>query len=163
MKKLTEIWFKHNADGSVIFYPYGIFGGGFLLSKEREKRIKCFLEKCNVLIITLIFLSFFVKIYLVLLIAIVSLSIYFFRMRFLLINQKRVIERIDFKTAASNAALATGFLGVIVLVIFSAVGVCASIIAIFRGGSIIICFLGIVLFGLCLAYFLYMLIILIKK
>lgn len=46
-RRLTDSSFKVDAAGRSIFYPWGIFGRGYVLpNKEYEEKIRSFLTKC---------------------------------------------------------------------------------------------------------------------
>jgi len=45
-RRLTDSSFKTDSDGKTIFYPWGVFGKGYVLpSKEYEEKIRSFLTK----------------------------------------------------------------------------------------------------------------------
>ncbi len=105
---LVNSSFKKTGNDKAIFYPYGILGSGFAVSRDRETKIKKFLKvyyavSSAVLILIVVFFGSRA-----LWLLFLGLPLYYIKIRDLLKGAEKTQERTSFGEQAERAAAANG-------------------------------------------------------
>lgn len=146
--------FKKTGKDKSIFYPYGILGSGYSVSKDKETEIKRFLKILYAaywiafLIIVLLFKSR------VLWLVLLGLPWYYIKIKSLLKGTERTQERTSLGEQTERMAVANGLFVNIIFLGMSILMTGASILLLFLPNSRAkhVGILGVVFFGVCLLF-----------
>jgi len=147
---LINGWFKKSGDNNLIFYPYGKFGSGYIVSGDDEIKIRRFLGaylKIS-LVLSLVCVFFFGVFALLLLIFFIPF--YSINIGKLLTTAERTQENLTLRELTENMATSMGVPTSICLLIASILLVGASIAIIYLRENILVGIVGILFFGLAL-------------
>jgi hypothetical protein len=159
---LINSWFKKTKDEKIVFYPYGIFGRGYVIAPATELKIKTFLKRYYIIsFIVIIFSTLFKHQFFLLSLILFIGTPYLIKMRQLLSNAQKINEKISLKESMQNAATSMGTVMVFIIFFGSLVLFIGSIVYVFseydnyRGLMDIV---GMVFFASCFLYSIFLVI-----
>jgi len=147
---LTSAGFKKREDGKTIFYPYGVFGCGYIVSQEKESKIKKFLMKYYTISFIAIIVSFVLLGPLAFVLFPILLPLYAVTIRQLLLNEEKTQEKMKYGDGLKNMAASMGIRTSILLLVGAIVMEAGSIFSFFITDNRLMSIFCTVLFGLAL-------------
>ena len=157
--------FKKDDSGNSLFYPWGVFGSGYIVqSKETLEQLRKFLKKYYlVMLITIITIQITVGFWLNLTILPIVIVYYHFYVKKITKDFPKTSEKLTLGQSFSNSAKSHNLPTLIILEVFSVGFVALGILILLFGQNLIIALSSIGFFGLCGVSIGYMIFVKIRK
>ena len=104
---LINARFKNKDDGRVLFCPYGIFGSGYIITKDTENKIKKFMVRYYI-IGFLFILSFYGSVSFEIILSICAVFFYYISLKHFLFGAEKTKERLSMSEVRRNMAISMG-------------------------------------------------------
>lgn len=162
---LTDASFKTDSQGQDLFFPWGIFGSGFIIESEVQKnQVRNFIKKTYIMtFFTIVIIQVFVGLWLNLVLLPIYCIWYYRYIYKLTQNLQRSNEKLkpseSYKNSAQSHNLSTLVLFEFISLGFVAVGLWLPT----TGKESFISYIGVGFFGFCAIVFVYMIIAKIKS
>lgn len=161
---LTDASFKKDAQGYDLFFPWGIFGSGFVIESEQQKnKIRNFIKKTYVTtFFALLAIQVFVGLWLNLVLLPIYCIWYYSYIRKVTHNLQRSTEKLTSSESYKNSALSHSLLTLIFFELLSLGFVAVGLWRIAKEKELFMPFMSLGFFGFCAVVFAYMIVAKIK-
>lgn len=144
---LVNVSFKKADDGKTIFYPYGSFSAGYIVSEDKESAAKTFLKKYYIIsLIVIIIAIVFFKLF-ALALSIFFIPIYYFKVKKIIVGAEPTQQKNTYKERIKNMAKAFGPVISLVMLIIDLIMLGASVVCVFIPQARAIGIVGALFFG----------------
>lgn len=148
--------FKKLDDGRFVYYPYGIFGQGYIISADDATRIRRFV-RLNLFIFPPIFVVAFYLFRLYGLVAsLLYILFYYYKIHGLLANSEKTHDRMSYRENLRNVAISMGLPTCLIFFFLSLVMTIASIIVLLMTEGGVIGIFSTLFFGLAFLQYFFM-------
>ncbi len=155
---LTNGCFKKSASGENLFFPWGVFGSGYVIeADEKHDQIRAILTRTFIPAIIAVFIIHHYAGFLVNLALLPGYYLfYYFLIKKLTAGCPKANERLGLAEAFKNAAPSYNWIVLIFCEVTSVIGLLGCILILFMGPDRLIAVTGIIFCGLCSFAFSYM-------
>ncbi len=161
---LTDAAFKKSHTGQTIYYPWGVFGSGYVVeSEEKQEQIRKFLKRLYViLLLTIVTVQITVGFWLNAVLFPAFWVWYYFSVQKMNKNSPRTAEKLRLSESYKNSAKSHNLGILIILEVFAVGFVAAGVLILLKGGDQLVAMSSMGFFGLCGIAFGYMIYIKIR-
>jgi len=162
---LTDAVFKKDSSDNTLFYPWGIFGSGFVIdSEEKKNQIRGFIKKMYIVLLpVIIIIQGTVGYWLYWVLLPVYFVWYIFMIKKITKDLPKSTEKLKISEAYKNSAKSHNLPTLIILLFFSLGSVAISIWVLQSGKGSLVTYTPMGFFGLCSVVFGYMIVVKIKN
>ena len=148
---LTDAAFKKDVSGNNLFYPWGIFGSGFIINSEDEKnQIRGFFKKMYMVMFpSIIIIHMTVGFWLNLVLLPVYGIWYYFKAKKITKDLRKTEEKLKVSESYKNSAKSHNLSTLIILELFSLGFVVLGLFVLQSGKELLVAYASIGFFGLC--------------